>query len=156
MRWKTFFSLLFFCLLTFNVDGQSTLRLMSYNIRHGAGLDERLDFDRIAEVINREHPDVVALQEVDSVTQRIGGCDLLGELGKLTGMRQVYASAISFDGGKYGIGLLCRKKPLAIRRVPLPGREEPRMLLIACGYLKTQRCVQSAMRLSKRMVGATT
>ena len=43
MRWKTFFSLLFFCLLTFNVDGQSTLRLMSYNIRHGAGLDERLD-----------------------------------------------------------------------------------------------------------------
>ena len=73
MRWKTFFSLLFLCLLTFNVDGQSTLRLMSYNIRHGAGLDERLDFDRIAEVINREHPDVVALQEVDSVTQRIGG-----------------------------------------------------------------------------------
>lgn len=47
MRWKTFFSLLFLCLLTFNVDGQSTLRLMSYNIRHGAGLDERLDFDRI-------------------------------------------------------------------------------------------------------------
>ena len=78
MRWKTFFSLLFLCLLTFNVDGQSTLRLMSYNIRHGAGLDERLDFDRIAEVINREHPDVVALQEVDSVTQRIGGRDLLG------------------------------------------------------------------------------
>lgn len=74
---------------------------------------ERLDFDRIAEVINREHPDVVALQEVDSVTQRIGGCDLLGELGKLTGMQQVYAPAISFDGGKYGIGLLCRKKPLA-------------------------------------------
>ena len=36
MRWKTFFSLLFLCLLTFNVDGQSTLRLMSYNIRHGA------------------------------------------------------------------------------------------------------------------------
>lgn len=131
MRWKTFFSLLFLCLLTFNVDGQSTLRLMSYNIRHGAGLDERLDFDRIAEVINREHPDVVALQEVDSVTQRIGGRDLLGELGKLTGMQQVYAPAISFDGGKYGIGLLCRKKPLAIRRVPLPGREEPRMLLIA-------------------------
>ena len=24
MRWKTFFSLLFLCLLTFNVDGQST------------------------------------------------------------------------------------------------------------------------------------
>ena len=131
MRWKTFFSLLFLCLLTFNVDGQSTLRLMSYNIRHGAGLDERLDFDRIAEVINREHPDVVALQEVDSVTQRIGGRDLLGELGQSTGMYHLYAPAISFDGGKYGIGLLCRRKPLSFRTVPLPGREEPRVLLLA-------------------------
>ena len=83
MRWKTFFSLLFLCLLTFNVDGQSTLRLMSYNIRHGAGLDERLDFDRIAEVINREHPDVVALQEVDSVTQRIGGRAINGNVSSI-------------------------------------------------------------------------
>lgn len=131
MRQKTILSLLFLCLLTFDVNGQSDLRLMSYNIRHGVGLDDRLDFDRIAEVINREHPDVVALQEVDSVTQRIGGRDLLGELGESTGMYHLYAPAISFDGGKYGIGLLCRKNPLVIRKVPMPGREEPRMLLIA-------------------------
>lgn len=86
MRWKTFLSLLFLCLLTVDVNGQSTLRLMSYNIRHGAGLDGRLDFERIAEVIKREHPDVVALQEVDSVTRRTGGRDFLGELGVSTGM----------------------------------------------------------------------
>ena len=131
MRWKTFLSLLFLCLLTFDVNGQSTLRLMSYNIRHGAGLDGRLDFERIAEVIKREHPDVVALQEVDSVTRRTGGRDLLGELGASTGMQHLYAPAIAFEGGKYGIGLLCRKKPLAMRKISLPGREEPRMLLIA-------------------------
>lgn len=118
-------------MLIVDVNGQSTLKLMSYNIHHGVGLDERLDFNRIAKVINRKRLDVVALQEVDSVTQRTGGRDLLGELEKLTGMQHVYASAISFDGGKYGIGLLCRKKPLAIRKIPLPGREEPRMLLIA-------------------------
>ena len=41
------------------------------------------------------------------------------------------APAISFDGGKYGIGLLCRRKPLSFRTVPLPGREEPRVLLLA-------------------------
>lgn len=131
MRWKTFLSLLFLCLLTLDVNGQSTLRLMSYNIRHGAGLDGRLDFERIAEVIKREHPDVVALQEVDSVTRRTGGRDLLGELGASTGMQHLYAPAIAFEGGKYGIGLLCRKKPLAMRKISLPGREEPRMLLIA-------------------------
>lgn len=131
MRWKTFLSLWLLCLLAFDVNGQSDLRLMSYNIRHGAGLDDRLDFERIAEVINREHPDVVALQEVDSVTRRTGGRDLLGELGELTGMHHVYAPAIPFDGGKYGIGLLCRRKPLSFRTVPLPGREEPRVLLLA-------------------------
>ena len=131
MRWKTFLSLLFLCLLTVDVNGQSTLRLMSYNIRHGAGLDGRSDFERIAEVIKREHPDVVALQEVDSVTRRTGGRDFLGELGVSTGMQHLYAPAIAFEGGKYGIGLLCRKKPLVMRKVSLPGREESRMLLIA-------------------------
>lgn len=80
---ENFLSLLFLCLLTVDVNGQSTLRLMSYNIRHGAGLDGRSDFERIAEVIKREHPDVVALQEVDSVTRRTGGRDFLGNWGYL-------------------------------------------------------------------------
>lgn len=80
MKCKTVLSLLFFCMLIVDVNGQSTLKLMSYNIHHGVGLDERLDFNRIAKVINRKRLDVVALQEVDSVTQRTGGRDLLGEL----------------------------------------------------------------------------
>ena len=84
MKWKTFLSMLLFCLLAFNVNGQHDLRLMSYNIRHGVGLDGRLDLERIAEVINREHLDIVALQEVDSVTQRTGERDLLSELGEFT------------------------------------------------------------------------
>ena len=131
MKWKTFLSMLLFCLLAFNVNGQRDLRLMSYNIRHGLGLDGRLDLERIAEVINREHLDIVALQEVDSVTQRTGERDLLSELGEFTDMYHVYAPAIPFEGGKYGVGLLCRKKPLSFRSVPLPGREEPRVLLLA-------------------------
>lgn len=107
-----------------------TLRLMSYNIRHGVGMDEQIDFTRQAQIILRQRADVVAVQEVDSATGRVQGKYVLGELAKQTGMHAVFAPAISFDGGKYGIGLLCKEQPLAFRQVPLPGREEKRVLLI--------------------------
>lgn len=39
---------------------------MSYNIRNGIGIDNIQDIGRIARVILREAPDLVALQELDS------------------------------------------------------------------------------------------
>ena len=42
-----------------------------------------------------------------------------------------YFPAIKFDGGKYGIGILSKEKPLAVQGYPLPGREEERALLVA-------------------------
>ena len=53
----------------------NTLRIMSYNIRSGRGMDNVADFRRTAEVINKVCPDVVAVQEIDSVTGRSGGKD---------------------------------------------------------------------------------
>lgn len=50
--------------------GNSGMTVMSYNIRHGRGMDDVVDLDRIAAVIARQNPDVVALQEVDSYWQR--------------------------------------------------------------------------------------
>ena len=47
---------------------QTTLKFMSYNIRNGRGIDNVQDLGRVAEVINRTAPDIVALQELDSVT----------------------------------------------------------------------------------------
>lgn len=41
------------------------LRVMSYNILHGAGEDGVFDLDRTAAAIRAQHPDVVGLQEVD-------------------------------------------------------------------------------------------
>ena len=42
-----------------------------------------------------------------------------------------FGRAIGFAGGSYGIGLLSRTEPLAVRSIPLPGREEARVLLMA-------------------------
>src|SRR5215213_2148229 len=49
-----------------------TITVLTYNIHHGAGGDGKVDIGRIAEVINRVKPDLVALQEVDRKTNRTG------------------------------------------------------------------------------------
>ena len=108
----------------------NTLRIMSYNIRNGRGMDDAANFQRTADAINKACPDLVAVQEIDSVTGRSGGKDVLRELAGLTLMHYVYAPAIDYDGGKYGIGMLSKEKPLSHRYLPLPGREEARALLV--------------------------
>lgn len=109
----------------------TAVKFMSYNIRNGRGADDVQDLGRIAEVIGRVAPDVVALQEVDSVTGRMNGRFIPEELGRMTGMHARFCRAIDYDGGAYGVGLLSRDEPLAVRRIPLPGREESRVLFVA-------------------------
>lgn len=106
-------------------------RIMTYNIRNGVGYDNQRNIQRTANVVLRSQPDIVAIQEVDSVTGRSGGTYVLGDLAEATGMHAYFAPAIDYDGGKYGIGLLTREEPLSVKRVSLPGREEARALLIA-------------------------
>ena len=110
---------------------QDYLKLMTYNIRNAKGMDGVCNFQRIANVISNEAPDVVAIQELDSMTTRSGQKFVLNEIAERTQMHASYAPAISFQGGKYGIGILSRKKPLDIHSYPLPGREEARMLMVA-------------------------
>ena len=110
---------------------QDYLNLMSYNIRNTKGMDGVRDYQRIANVIIREAPDVVAIQELDSMTTRSEQKYVLGELAERTQMHAQYVPAISFQGGKYGIGILSREKPLSIKAMSLPGREERRALMVA-------------------------
>ena len=108
-----------------------TLRLTSYNIQHGEGLDKKIDHARQAKILRKARTQVAAIQEVDSVTKRNGGLYSLEEIGRKAKMFSTFAPAINFQGGKYGIGILSKKKPLSVHRIPLPGREEPRVLLVA-------------------------
>lgn len=130
-----FFSL--FMLLPTVMRSQSllpadTLRLMTYNIRNTMGMDgTSVNLERVAMVIRRYHPDVVAIQEVDSMTERSGRKPILNELARLTFMHGEFAPAINFDGGKYGIGILSRNQPLSVCHYPLPGNEEARCILVA-------------------------
>lgn len=92
-------------------------------------MDLEINPQRTASVINVERPDIVMLQEVDSVCTRSEGVDQVALLASLTGMHGIFGKAIDFEGGGYGIGLLSREEPLSVKRIPLPGAE-PRLLLI--------------------------
>lgn len=96
------------------------IRVLSYNIHHGEGLDGKLDLERIAALINRERPDLVALQEVDRGVRRTGGIDEPAELGRLTGMTAIFEKNIEYQGGDYGNAVLTRLPVIYHRNHHLP------------------------------------
>jgi endonuclease/exonuclease/phosphatase family metal-dependent hydrolase len=85
-----------------------TIRVMTFNIHHGEGLDGKIDLPRIAEVIRRERADLVALQEVDKGVLRTGRRDLPEELAALTGLTCVFSNNFHYQGGEYGNAILTR------------------------------------------------
>lgn len=84
------------------------LRVMTWNIHHGEGIDGRLDVGRIAALIQRQRVDIVALQEVDRGVERTEKRDLLAELAQATGMHAAFGKNIDHQGGDYGNGVLSR------------------------------------------------
>ncbi|MCA1632298.1 MAG: endonuclease/exonuclease/phosphatase family protein [Acidobacteria bacterium] len=94
--------------------GKVRLRVMTYNVHVGLGMDKKLDLARIAEVIRRERPDLVALQEVDRGVERTGRVDQIRELARLTKMEFAFAHNLNFQGGQYGVAVLSRLPILSI------------------------------------------
>ena len=81
---------------------------MTYNIHVGVGMDKKLDLQRIADVINKEKPDLVGLQEVDRGVKRTEGKDEIAELAAMTKMEFAFAPNLDYQGGKYGVAILSR------------------------------------------------
>jgi endonuclease/exonuclease/phosphatase family metal-dependent hydrolase len=107
------------------------VRVLTYNIHHGEGVDGEFDLKRLAAVIVRCDPDLVALQEVDRATGRASGVDQAAELGRLTGMKSVFGKAMDYDGGEYGEAILTRLDLVETRNHALPHspEREPRAAL---------------------------
>ena len=107
-----------------------TIKIASYNVRNAKGMDNVTDFDRVANVINNMNVHSIAIQELDSATERSKGIVVLDELAKRTNMHASFNGSIEFQGGKYGIGILTKEIPIRREAFELPGREEKRSLLI--------------------------
>ncbi len=90
------------------LPSSQTLRVMTYNIHVGVGMDKKLDLPRVASVINAQHPDLVGLQEVDRGVTRTQRIDEIAELAKLTRMEYAFAFNLHYQGGQYGVAILSR------------------------------------------------
>jgi len=144
-------SIFLFLFFVLNAGANSqTLKVMSYNIYHGeegykAG---QSNIQRVADLINEYQPDFVALQEVDSMTNRTAAFnegvpqDLMKELARLTGMHGYFAKAIDYSNGGYGEGILSRW-PAESRRdaLAIPKGGEGRALISVSGALPDGRAL---------------
>ncbi len=107
------------------------LRIATYNIKHGAGMDGRVDLERTARAIEALNADVVALQEVDLGVGRSGGVNQVNELARVLGMHPAFGAFMPYGGGHYGMALLSRHPIVDARSLRLPGGNEPRVALSA-------------------------
>lgn len=108
------------------------ISIVSYNTHHSAGLDKKVDYERIGKVIAEMQPDVAGLQEIDSCWIRSGRVNSVERIAKAAGMEYwLFGPAIDFDGGRYGNAIISREKPLSYINIPLPGAEEKRAMLVA-------------------------
>ena len=115
--------LLFLCLTLGVAYAQDTLRVrvMTYNLRFG----ELASLEELAHHIKSFKPDFVALQEVDSKTDRKRtphqkGKDFISELAYHTGMFGLYGKTIDYSTGYYGIGMLSKYPYISVQKIMLP------------------------------------
>jgi endonuclease/exonuclease/phosphatase family metal-dependent hydrolase len=101
----------------------TSLTVLSFNGHHLAGMDGRIDPERIAKVILDTNPDFVAIQEIDRRTGRVDGVDQMVQLAELTQMSAAFSKSIDYDGGEYGNVLLTPHEIMGTETVALPGKE---------------------------------
>ena len=105
------------------------VRLVAYNIKHGRGMDNKVDLKRVASVLRKLKPDLVALQEIDQTCIRSGKVDQAAVLGNLLGMHHRFGKFMDFQGGQYGLAVLSRFPIQKSFRHQLAPGAEPRCAL---------------------------
>lgn len=86
------------------------IKLMSYNIHHASppSQPDAIDIDAIVRVIKAQDVALVALQEVDSGTERSGEGNQAALIAERLNMYYYFSKAINFNGGEYGNAILSK------------------------------------------------
>ncbi|MBD3309028.1 EEP domain-containing protein [candidate division KSB3 bacterium] len=113
------------------------IRVMTYNVHRCLGLDGRVSPNRIAEIIARYAPDVVALQELDVHRDRTGNVHQAERIARLLEMRYHFHPSFIIEAEQYGNAVFSHFPLRKVKAGQLPGRAklEPRSALwveIAC------------------------
>jgi endonuclease/exonuclease/phosphatase family metal-dependent hydrolase len=99
------------------------LRVLCYNVHWCLGMDGKYDVARLADVITKAKPDLVALQEVDVGVKRSGRVHEVQELARLTGLTARFGPTQHYEGGLFGNAVLTRFPILDVVIHPLPYTE---------------------------------
>ncbi|MBD5304630.1 MAG: metal-dependent hydrolase [Bacteroides sp.] len=121
-------------------------RIATYNTHRCSPENFVVNYDNTAKVISLIDADVIALQEIDKNTNR-NSKDQMQELADRTGMYPIFLPCVTYTQGQYGIGMLCKNKPLKVLTRDLPGKEKRGMLLAEFDdfiVIGTHLCVSSA------------
>jgi len=107
------------------------LRLLTYNIHGGIGIDGRYDLERIAAVLGEEAPDIVALQELECGVARSRFHNQAVEIGERLGMSSTFCATRAAGQGRAGLAILSRYHALGTQHYDLTykTRREPRSCL---------------------------
>lgn len=85
------------------------LKIITFNIAHGKGMDGKINISRQAELIKSYNPDIVFLQETDMYTKRAGETNQIREFSKQLGLPYCsMESNITLEEGYYGDGIISR------------------------------------------------
>lgn len=103
---------------------RQTLRIMTYNVHSCRGMDGKLSPERIARVIARHDPDIIALQELDSGRARSQGMDQAKMIAKLLDMEHHFHSVHTVKEEKFGNAVLSRFPLKLVRAGSLPRYSE--------------------------------
>lgn len=98
-----------------------TLRVMTYNVHGCVGMDGKLDAERIARVIARARPDVVALQELDVGRLRSLGMDQAHLIARYLEMEFHFHPAMHLEEERYGDAILTHLPQRLVKAGSLPG-----------------------------------
>ncbi|HEY0828433.1 MAG TPA: endonuclease/exonuclease/phosphatase family protein [Bacilli bacterium] len=107
------------------------VRVMTFNIRHGKGLNNKVNLERTSNVIKEANVDIVSLQEVDRYLPRSGFNDQIGRLAKNLKMYWCFSLSVGRGLSQYGNAILSKHPILEHHKIYLPGARERRSLLQA-------------------------
>lgn len=120
------------------------MRVLTWNIQWGRGMDGRVDLARVVDYVRARDPDVVCLQEVTDNMPDLDGCDGADQFAALAALLPDYAAVdgaglVSFDAsGRRRFGnMIFSRFPVAQTRLhslpwPAEGRQHlPRALVEA-------------------------
>lgn len=102
------------------------MRVMTYNIRGGWGMDGGWSTERIAEVILEQAPDILCLQEVHQRLPQSRFVDQPGRLQKALGLPVVFQANLRLGLGNYGLAVVSRYPVNTVQNHLLPSAREQR------------------------------